>query len=135
MPKNKPDKEYYALFLLIFVLAFAFGVVVGCYACSTGSTGDLDITVENNGGNAFNNVEVVVTDGDGNEVATETTDNNGQVSFPSLDNGDYTVTATPGNGNAGFSESISVTIEQGNDVSETITFGGVNDQTPLELVE
>ncbi len=50
-------------------------------------------------------------------------------------NGEYTVTATLGNGNAGISESIDVSIEQGNDVTQTITFGDVNDQTPLELVE
>ena len=132
MPENKHDKKYYALLLLAFILVFAFGVVVGCYVCTGGNSGDLTVNVENDGGNPLSNVSVAVTE-NGSQVANGTTNGAGQVNFEDLPNGNYTVTATLGNGNSVVSNSTNVVISGSNEET-TIVLPGFDGQDPFKLL-
>lgn len=87
MSKNKPDKEYYLLFLLIFILAFAFDVVIGCYVCgSSGATGSATFTLEDNKGDTASSGVNVTFDG-----RTAETNDDGEVTFNNVGVGTYDV--------------------------------------------
>ncbi len=96
-------------------------LVFGC-ATLSGQVFNQTNTNSTPNGSAFQGITVTLKDGDGNTIATTTTDENGNYSFPNIAPGPYAIEVTPPNTHDPYSD----THDTGDDGKVEIVMAGTN---------
>lgn len=107
---NPLESEYFGLMLLLLVLVFGFGLVLGSYVCSFGDLGDITVNVVDGDNNPINQATVTLEGGSSNNVGS-----GGAYTYEDVEYGTYDVTASAPNYE---SKTVSVTVDE---ATETIT--------------